>query len=127
VRGPSLRLPRGTLREGSYWWSASPIDDGGNELEQPRRHELSIVNDVSPTALTISAPLAGHRLHGSQVRVEGVAPPSSKLYVNGQRATLDGGGRFKLRVASRDGVVFRLVDAEGKERFWVRGLRRVPR
>jgi hypothetical protein len=117
-----LRLRPGTLTEGTYLWSATPVGEDGRDLEPARTHQLTIVDDHASPGLLISAPRAGARPHGKQVSVAGVAPPASKLFVNGQPAPLDGQGRFKLQVTRAQAVVFRLVDGDGRERFWVRGL-----
>ena len=44
-------------------------------------------------------------------------------YVNGQSAQLDPKGRFEMKVARSDTVVFRMVGRDGAESYWVRNLR----
>ena len=56
------------------------------------------------------------------VRVEGVAPLGSRLFVNDKPVALDAKGRFSQRVPPADVLVFRLASEQG-EAYWVRNLR----
>jgi hypothetical protein len=55
--------------------------------------------------------------------VAGAAPIGSKLYVNGRPAPLDDKGRFELRVQRSPALVFRLLEHDGSQSYWVRSLR----
>jgi len=123
VTGLRCPLDAGLLREGSYTWHASALDAGGREVGGGRLNKLELLYDNSLVSLAIARPKPGDRLEGQEVAVSGVAPLGSRLYVNGRAASLDGKGRFDLRVARASAVVFRLVSKNGSESYWLRRLR----
>jgi len=122
VNEPRATVESGQLGEGSYLWSASPLDGAGNESGGGRMNKLDIQYDNSLTTLTIASPKNGDKA-GPDVVAAGVAPLESALFINGKAAPLDAQGRFSVKVGATDTVVFRLK-SEGGESFWVRRLRR---
>jgi len=122
VRKTQHTLKAGTLRDGEYVWTATPLDASGAPLGDPRESRLTINYDNATVDLSISKPRSGERVRGPDVQVKGVAAPRSQLFVNGTRAPLDHRGRFDFRVARSPALIFRLVTDEG-ETFWVRELR----
>jgi ferric-dicitrate binding protein FerR (iron transport regulator) len=93
-----LALEAGALDEGRYVWSASPLSGAGVPLRGGRMNKLELVYDNSVPTLMVSAPRNGERAGSGRVRVAGVAPVGSTLWVNGQRLALDEKGRFDARV-----------------------------
>lgn len=122
VTEPRATVESGQLGEGSYLWSASPLDAAGNETGGGRMNKLDVVYDNSLTTLTIASPRNGEKA-GPSVRAAGVAPLDSSLTVNGKAAALDAQGRFSVPVPNADTVVFRLR-SDGADSFWVRRLKR---
>jgi hypothetical protein len=122
VAEPKATVESGQLGEGSYLWSASPLDGAGNETGGGRMNKLDIQYDNSLTTLTIASPRNGDKA-GPNVVAAGVAPLESSLAINGKAAPLDAQGRFSVKVGAADTVVFRLKSDAG-ESFWVRRLRR---
>lgn len=116
-------LEAGTLKEGGYLWHAVALDRIGRELGGGRMNKLELVYDNSLTTLAIGSPKPGQRVSGRQVEVSGVAPLGSKLYVNGKAAPLDDKGRFEMRIDRAQAVIFRLVNKNGAESYFVRKLR----
>jgi hypothetical protein len=86
-------------------------------------NKLTIAYDNALTTLAIASPRPGARVEGDEVKVSGVAPLGSRLYVNGRPAPIDDKGRFDMRIQPSPSVVFRLVGRNGGESFWVRKLR----
>jgi hypothetical protein len=115
-------LEPGALREGRYLWYVAALGPGGDELAGGRMNKLELVYDNERRGLALSRPRPGERLGKGEVPVEGVAPPGSRLFLNGQAVALDGKGRFSLRVPPTDSLVFRLVSGQS-EAYWVRTLR----
>jgi hypothetical protein len=122
VPEPRATVESGQLGEGSYLWSASPLDASGNESGGGRMNKLDIVYDNSLTSLTIASPKNGEKWTAS-LRAAGVAPLDSSLTINGRAVPLDAQGRFSVPVPDSDTVVFRLK-TDGGDTFWVRRLRR---
>jgi ferric-dicitrate binding protein FerR (iron transport regulator) len=115
-------LEPGALREGRYLWYVAALGPGGDELAGGRMNKLELVYDNERRGLALSRPRPGERLGKGEVPVEGVAPPGSRLFLNGQAVALDGKGRFSLRVPATDSLVFRLVSGQS-EAYWIRTLR----
>jgi hypothetical protein len=115
-------LEPGALREGRYLWYVAALGPGGDELAGGRMNKLELVYDNERRGLALSRPRPGERLGKGGVPVEGVAPPGSRLFLNGQAVALDGKGRFSLKVPATDALVFRLVSGQS-EAYWVRTLR----
>lgn len=113
----------GALPDGEYRWTATPIDRGGQPLGEPRENRLSVAYDNAHAQLLIQRPRSGQRVPGRTVRVQGVAPLDSQLYVNGQRAPVDRQGRFDFPVDRASALIFRLVARDGQETLWVRALK----
>lgn len=115
-------LEPGALREGRYLWYVAALGPGGDELAGGRMNKLELVYDNERRGLALSRPRPGERLGKGAVPVEGVVPPGSRLFLNGQAVALDGKGRFSLRLPPTDSLVFRLVSGQS-EAYWVRTLR----
>lgn len=122
VTEPRATVESGRLAEGSYLWSASPLDAAGNETGGGRMNKLDVVYDNSLTTLHIASPKNGDKA-GASVVAAGIAPLESTLAINGRPTKLDAQGRFKVPVPKDDVVVFHLKSG-GSDSFWVRRLRR---
>jgi hypothetical protein len=123
VTGTQCALEAGTLREGRYLWHAVAVDPQGRESTGGLMNKLDLVYDNALNTLAIGSPKPGASVSGPDVQVSGIAPIGSKLYVNGQPAPLDEKGRFDMRVLRTPAVIFRLLENDGTQRYWVRALR----
>ena len=110
----------GSLSEGSYRWSASALDEAGNDQVGGRMNQMDIIFDNSLTTLHISSPRDGEKADGA--KATGTAPLGAKLFINGKPVTPDGSGRFSQPLGKSDAVVFRLVMGDGSESYWFRRL-----
>ena len=112
----------GVLSEGSYRWSATALDDAGNEKVGGRMNQMDIIFDNSLTSLHIITPRDGDRADGA--KATGTAPLGAKLYINGKPVSTDGSGRFAQPLPKADSVIFRLVMQDGSESYWYRRLKK---
>ncbi|MDP3231918.1 MAG: hypothetical protein Q8N26_04020 [Myxococcales bacterium] len=117
-----LVLDPGVLKEGEYFWSATPLDGNGAPKAGVRMNKLSVVYDNARTSLLIDRPLAGERASPSTT-ASGVAPRSVQLFINGKLVRPDDSGRFSVKVGAVDQVIFRVVTGE-TEAWWLRKLKR---
>ncbi len=115
-------VEQGVLGEGSYRWSASALDEAGNDKVGGRMNQMDIVFDNSLTTLHITSPKDGEKADGA--KAVGTAPLGSKLFVNGKLLGTDGSGRFSAALPKGDSVVFRLVMQDGSEAYWFRRLKK---
>jgi hypothetical protein len=120
---PRYTLAASALRDGEYSWTATPLAANGKPLGEARENRLSVAYDNAQVQLVIHRPRPWQRVPGPKVRVQGVAPLDSQLFVNGQQAPLDSKGRFNFPVARASALIFRLVPRKGPESLWVRGLK----
>jgi hypothetical protein len=120
----ALAVPEGTLGEGRYRWSVTPLDAAGVALQGGRLNRLELVYDNAVSQLVIRSPQEGSAA-GPLVPVAGVAPLGSAVFANGRPLALDPQARFDEQVAPLPGglVVFRVVQ-RGAEAFTVRTVRR---
>jgi hypothetical protein len=123
VTGTQCSLEAGALGEGRYLWHAVALDPAGRESGGGLMNKLEVVYDNTLNTLAIGSPKPGARVSGPDVQVSGIAPIGSKLFVNGQLVPLDGKGRFDMRVQRTAAVIFRLLENDGSQRYWVRALR----
>jgi len=107
-------LGAGTLADGHYLWTVIPLDGNGRALGKRAMNKLELAYDNARSTLAIT------RVDDGQV--QGVAPLGARLFVNDAPATVDGKGRFSLKVGGARVLVFRLVDAEGAESYWIRNV-----
>jgi hypothetical protein len=120
-----VALPESTLAEGNYRWSVTPLDGKGAELEGGRLNKLTMVYDNAVAQLVLKSPKNGEVAVGGQVKVVGVAPVGSKVFVNGKPAVLDGQSRFEASVAPlAQGRVVVCTVGPGGEALTVRTVRR---
>lgn len=122
VNEAKATVEQGVLGEGSYRWSASALDEAGNDKVGGRMNQMDIVFDNSLTTLHITSPRDGEKADGA--KAVGTAPLGSKLFVNGKPLSTDGSGRFNAALPKGDGVVFRLVMQDGSEAYWFRRLKK---
>jgi hypothetical protein len=120
----ALAVPEGTLSEGRYRWSVTPLDAAGLALQGGRLNRLELVYDNAVPQLVIRSPQEGSAA-GPLVPVSGVAPLGAAVFANGRPLALDAQARFEEQVAPLPGglVVFRVVQ-RGAEAFTVRTVRR---
>lgn len=116
-------LPEGTLGEGRYLWSVTPLGAKGDELRGGRMNKLELAYDNAVPQLVIKAPKNGDP-GGRAVRVSLIAPIGAKLFVNGRAVPLDAKARWEGEAAPLAGgrFVFRLVEG-GNEVYTVRTVR----
>lgn len=119
---PKLVLEPGVLKEGEYFWSATPLDGNGAAKAGVRMNKLSVVYDNARTSLLIDRPLTGDRAEDGTT-ASGVAPRSSQLFINGKLVRPDDSGRFSVKLGAVDQVNFRVVTGD-TESWWVRKLKR---
>jgi hypothetical protein len=112
----------GMLTEGSYRWSASALDEAGNDKVGGRMNQMDIIYDNSLTTLQLSAPKDGDR--ADSARAQGTAPLGSKLFLNGKTVPTDASGRFSVPAPKVETLVFRVVGSDGSESYWLRRLKK---
>jgi hypothetical protein len=112
VAEPRCEIAAGLLAEGSYLWSAVPVDGDGRPLAHRPTNKLELAYDNARSTLAIT------RLTESEV--QGVAPLGARLFVNGTAAAVDEKGRFAMKVGASRVLVFRLLSSDGSESYWVR-------
>ncbi len=126
VAETQVALPESTLAEGKYRWSVTSLDARGAEVKGGRLNKLAMVYDNAVAQLVLKSPKNGEAA-GATVRVSGVAPVGSRVFVNARPAVLDEKARFELQVPSaslpQGRVVVRVINA-GTESFTVRTVRR---
>jgi hypothetical protein len=93
-------IDAGLLAEGSYFWSVVPLASGDQPLSGGRLTKLRILYDNSEPLLLVSTPKNGHPASG-QVRVQGVAPVGTDVWLNGSALVLDAQHRFDAVVTPR--------------------------
>ncbi len=121
----SVSLPEGTLSEGKYLWSVTPLDVKGQELRGGRLNKLEMVYDNAVSNLIIRTPKNGDA-GGRKTKVNGIAPPGARVTANGKALDLDEKGRFDDSVEATAGrVVFRMVNGSS-EVYTVRSVRGGP-
>ena len=123
VASTQCSFEAGALAEGSYLWHAVAVDAEGKQSGGGLMNKLELVYDNALNTLAIGSPKPGARASGREIPVSGIAPIGSKLFVNGQAVPLDEKGRFDLQVQRSSAVVFRLVEHDGSQSYWVRALR----
>jgi hypothetical protein len=111
VTEPRCEISPGVLTEGSYLWTALPIDEEGRPLARRPLNKLELAYDNARSTLAITRLTEGE--------VQGVAPLGARLFVNGASASVDEKGRFAVKVSARV-LVFRLLASDGSESYWVR-------
>lgn len=112
-------LESGTLKEGSYLWSAVAIDKADAEMSGGRMNKMDIVFDNSLSQLLITSPREGER----STMAKGIAPLGSRLWLNGKSVPLEAHGRFSVPLGGARLLVFKVLAKDGTESQWVR---RVP-
>jgi hypothetical protein len=115
----------GVLKEGNFLWSITPLAANGRPLRGGRMNKLELVFDNSVPTLVVSSPREGQRA-GPRVRVAGVAPVGTQLFVNGQPLALDSKHRFDTWVAPSGQpplIVFKLSKAGAPDVYTVRTLK----
>jgi hypothetical protein len=125
-----VQLEPGTLPEGNYLWSATPMSEAGEELRGGKMTKLDIVYDNAVPSLMVRTPKNGDAYAGNKVQAAGVATVGSKVLINGKSATLDDKGRFDepvQPVGRPPALVFRLVRPNAFDVVLVRSLRRGAR
>jgi hypothetical protein len=121
---PRATFASGTLGEGSYVWSASPIDVTGRVLRGGPMNKLELIYQNAVPRLLVLAPLNGDAAEPDGVPTRGIAPAGSQLWVNGRRLMLDDKGRFEASVSPGTTLlVFRLLRHGQRETFTVRALK----
>lgn len=108
----------GSLKEGSYVWSAVAMDRAGVEAPGGRMNKMDIVFDNSVTRLVLSSPREGERASTAT----GLAPLGSRISLNGKSVPLDDAGRFSVPLGGSSLLVFKLITRDGAESQWVRRL-----
>lgn len=122
---PQVPLEAGVLNEGSFLWSVTPVAPSGQPLRGGRMNKLELVFDNSVPTLVINAPRDGVRA-GPRVRVAGVAPVDTTLFVNGRQLSLDSKHRFNTWVEPEGRpplVVFKLSRPGAPDVYTVRTLK----
>jgi hypothetical protein len=125
VEGLWTSLPEGTLSEGKYLWSVTPLDATGQPIRGGRLNKLEIIYDNAVSNLLIRNPKNGETF-GKSLKVSGVAPSGAKVFANGKALATDEKGRFEDAVEAVGGkVVFRMLSG-ASEVYTVRSARVKP-
>ena len=123
--GDHAALEAGSLAEGNYVWSVTPMSKGGEALRGGKMTKLVLVYDNSVPSLLVVTPKNGDRAQ-PRVQVTGVAPVGAHLFVNEKSLALDAKHRFDAQVPPRGQppmVVFRLTRGAGADAVIVRVLK----
>lgn len=121
----TIPLEAGTLSEGSYIWSVTPLSASGEELRGGRMNRLELIYDNSVPSLVIHTPRNGGPA-GQEVRTSGVAPVGARLFINDRPAPLDGKNRFSAiayPIGTPPVVIYRLSRPGVPDAYTVRVLR----
>jgi hypothetical protein len=127
VKEIKVPLEAGTLTEGGYVWSVTPLSATGEELRGGRMNKLDIVYDNAIPSLVIKSPKNGQMVGAGPIEVAGIAPVGAKVFVNGKPAPLDEKARFSTSttpIGRPPLVIFRMSQSSGPEVMTVRMLRR---
>lgn len=122
-----LALEAGTLTEGGYVWSVTPLTSAGEPVRGGKMNQLDLVFDNSVVTLSVSRPANGERVSGKTVEASGVAPVGAKVFVNGKLVEVDDKNRFRAQVAPLGRppvVIFRMTRSNEPDVFTIRTLRR---
>jgi hypothetical protein len=98
----------GNLKQGSYFWRVSRIEDGV-EGRWSRGSRLEVVQNLTPPPLKISFPSAP--VAGDRFQLTGATAPGVKVFVCGKPAATDAGGAFSCEVPVRPGPTLVTVEA----------------
>ncbi|HEX8826110.1 MAG TPA: hypothetical protein VF794_39760 [Archangium sp.] len=122
---PQVPLEAGVLNEGNFLWSITPLASNGRPVRGGRMNKLELVFDNSVPTLVVNSPREGQRA-GSRVRVTGLAPVGSQVFVNDKPLTLDSKHRFDTWVSPAGQpprVVFKISRSGAPDVYTVRTLK----
>lgn len=122
----AIPLEAGSLSEGRFFWSVTPLSAKGEPLRGGKLNKLELAYDNSVPNLLVLSPKNGE-LAGAKVRAAGVAPVGTRLTINGRPATLDGKNRFDVAVTPIGRpplVIFRLSRPPAADALTLRVLRK---
>lgn len=98
----------GNLRKGDYYWRVSAIEDGLEGTYSAIRR-IKVAQDRTPPALRVQFP--PENVDRDFVILTGSAEPGARIFVGGRAVPTEKTGRFKSRVALREGINVVLVEA----------------
>ncbi len=122
---PQVPLEAGVLNEGQFVWSITPLTAQGRPVRGGRMNKLELVFDNSVPTLLVTSPREGQRA-GPRVRVSGVAPVGSQVFVNDKPLVLDSKHRFDTWVSPSGQpplVVFKISRSGAPDVYTVRTLK----
>jgi len=111
------------LEPGSYLWRVTAIDADRVEGHWSEPRTLHVVKPE----IQILQPATDQVINQETLWVEGEATIDAKVYLNGERVTLDDSGRFQREIPLHLGenlIVLEAVDPSGASRFAQRNIRR---
>ncbi len=103
----------GNLKEGEYYWRVSRLS-GWAEGGFSETRMVRVVKDQAPPMLRVQLP--GGVVQRARVTLKGVTEPGSRVFVQGERVTIDSAGAFEHGVPLKRGtnvIVVEAVDAAG--------------
>lgn len=121
-----LALPKGRLKEGTYFWYQSAQDAEGKEISASQMNKLSLAFDNATPLLRLEAPRPGQKPQGGQVEVSGLAMPGSRLMVGKNSIEISADGRFTQTLSDvehRAVLIFKLIKKGLGDIYYIRHLR----
>jgi hypothetical protein len=110
---PEEGFSHGNLKEGHYYWRVSRlsgwVEGGFSETRMVR-----VVKDQAPPMLRVQ--IQDGVVQRPRVTLKGVTEPGSRVFVQGERVTIDSAGAFEHGVSLKRGtnvIVVEAVDAAG--------------
>lgn len=124
-----LRLPADRLGEGAFSWRVERLLANGSVFYPGKSRRLVIRFDNDTPSVDIRQPLEGTTTSSTSVRVEGIAPPGTRIFANGKSVALSGSGRFSdtVTVSRRNPRVIFRTHRGTYTAYYVRQLRFVVR
>jgi len=111
------------LERGSYPWRVTALDA---DRVEGHWSDVRTLHVVKPE-IQIIQPATDQVINQETLWVEGEAAMDAKVYLNGERVTLDDSGRFQKEIPLHLGenlIVLEAVDPSGASRFAQRNIRR---
>lgn len=121
-----VKLEAGALREGELHWRVQRLKADGTVFYPGKVQGLALKFDPENPSLELAEPDPDEQVKGDTVRVAGLAPLDSELWINGVAVSIDGRGRFStdVQIDPREPeVVVKCVRGGRYFAYYVRRLR----
>lgn len=117
VRGTSLSTKPGLFHDPQYFWQVISFDRTGQPIKISDVFQLELRFDNSMPFLSISEPMENAKLADPQVKVSGVLPQGSRIFVEGEEFQVNGRGRFSGTLTMPAGaqqIIFKAIGQTGR-------------